>query len=105
MSKLSITAEIIHGIESRTVTVKGQYARTLRALGEAGTKGITALEVSSTWALRLAHYIHILKRKYGLPIRLEWEKHDGAAGPGKHGRYFLDAVAHIISDSEKREAA
>jgi len=105
MSKLGITAEIIYGIENRTVTVRGQYARTLRALIESGRKGITALEVSSTWAMRLAHYIHILKREYSLPIRMEWEKHDGAAGPGRHGRYFLDAQASIIANSELREAA
>jgi hypothetical protein len=105
MSKLRITAEIIHGIETRTITLKGQYARTLRALAEAGSKGITALEVSNTWAMRLAHYIHILKREHSLPIRMEWEKHNGAAGPGRHGRYFLDAQASIVANSEFREAA
>ena len=105
MSKLCITAEITHGIEARIVGVRGQYARTLRALIDAGSKGITALEVSKTWALRLSHYVHILRRDYSLPIRMEWEPHESAAGPGKHGRYFLDASARIISDSEKREAA
>lgn len=105
MGKLVIVAEIFLGIETRKISVRGQYARTLRALIEAGSKGITALEVSKTWALRLSHYVHILRRDYSLPIRMEWEPHESAAGPGKHGRYFLDASARIVSDSEKREAA
>lgn len=100
-----MTAEIAYGIETRIVTVKGQYARTLRALIDAGPKGVTALEVSKSWALRLSHYVFILRREHGLPIRLEWEAHDGAAGPGKHGRYYLDAIARIVSDSERQVAA
>lgn len=103
--KRTITAEIILGIETRNVTVRGQYARMLAALIEAGAKGVTSLDVSRTWALRTSHYIHILRRDHGLPIRMTWEAHDGASGPGRHGRYHLDAPARIIADTEKREAA
>jgi hypothetical protein len=80
--------------------VEGQFARTLIALHEAGDRGITALEMSS-WALRLAHYVFML-RKAGLAIDMEREKHEGQA-PGLHGRYFLRTGIHILS--EMRSAA
>jgi hypothetical protein len=89
----------------RNIALVGQYARTLRAMIEAGPKGITALDVSGSWALRLSHYVHILRREHLLPIRMEWESHDGAAGPGKHGRYYLDATARVVSNVDSMEAA
>lgn len=80
--------------------VEGQFARTLHALVEAGQRGVTALEVGS-WALRLAHYILILRR-LGLVIDMQREKHGGSA-PGWHGRYVLQTGVQIID--ETREAA
>jgi len=65
-------------------TFKGREAQTIRALAEAGDKGVTALELSS-WALRLAAYVNVL-RKAGLDITTVREAHDG----GTHGRYILE---------------
>lgn len=86
----------------RICTVKGQEARTLLALCDAGARGITALEVS-TWALRLAHYCLKL-RKQGLSIPMEREDH---AGPvkGWHGRYRLETQVEILGEYSAKEAA
>jgi hypothetical protein len=106
MKRLRLQFIVIEADASeRNVTLVGQYARTLRELVEAGPKGLTALDVSGTWALRLSHYVHILRREYLLPIRMEWEPHDGAAGPGRHGRYFLDVTVRILPNPEAMEAA
>ena len=64
--------------------ITGRQLRTLRALLDAGAKGITALDVSS-WAYRLASYIYDLRHKHGLEIQTIEEPHDG----GFHARYVL----------------
>jgi len=74
--------------------VEGQEARTLEALHQAGTRGVTALDVSNTWALRLSHYVFKL-RKRGLAIDTERERHHGPV-PGTHGRYVLRSNIQII---------
>lgn len=88
----------------RDLVLVGQYARTLRALVEAGSKGITALDVSGTWALRLSHYVFVLRREHGLTITTDWESHDGASGPGRHGRYRLETPARLIGGDEQEAA-
>lgn len=87
MNKLTVTFAV--GAKSHVVT--GQIARTLRALVEKGQKGVTALEMS-TWALRLAAYVHILRTQCGLAIITLWENHPG----GKHGRYVLQTTVQIL---------
>lgn len=78
--------------ERREIEVTGaRFIQTLRVLVEAGARGTTALEMSS-WALRLAHYIHILRTKYGLDIETRNEPHEG----GTHGRYVLKSTVEII---------
>jgi hypothetical protein len=72
------------------LTVSGQVARALEALIARGSAGVTALEMSS-WALRLAHYIHVLRRKFGLAITIEREEHDS----GWHGRYRMRSTVVI----------
>jgi hypothetical protein len=62
----------------------GQNCKTLIALIEAKEKGITALEVSS-WAFRLAAYIHILRSQFNLEISTTDESHKN----GFHARYHL----------------
>ena len=64
-------------------TVSGQTARALLALVNAAGQGVTALEVS-TWALRLAAYVHSLRR-LGIAVNMLREAHPG----GWHGRYVL----------------
>ncbi|NCC61988.1 MAG: hypothetical protein EOM12_13855 [Verrucomicrobiae bacterium] len=70
---------------SRSFTCTGKAAKTLLALVTAGPHGITALELSNTWALRLSAYIYNLRHDYGLIIPVEREAHPG----GWHGRYVL----------------
>lgn len=81
------------------LTLKGQTARSLLALREAGLNGLTALEASS-WALRLAAYIHDLRR-LGLVIDMEREAHPG----GWHGRYRLRSPVTLLGDDSAMEAA
>ena len=84
----------------RSITVKGQTAKALLALVEAGPRGVTALEASS-WAYRLAAYCHDLRRKHGLSIRTDKENHPG----GWHGRHVLDSDVRIDEDDAEGEAA
>ena len=78
-SRLKVTASGPGGV----VTVSGQTARALLALVNAAGRGVTALEVS-TWALRLAAYVHSLRR-LGIAVSMLRETHPG----GWHGRYVL----------------
>lgn len=75
----------------REFEITGQVAKTLLYLVDSGKAGITALEVSS-WAFRLAAYVHILRSKYDLEIRTDKEPHQG----GYHARYVLITPVEII---------
>ncbi len=72
-------------------TVRGQTGKSLRALVNAGDKGVTALEVTC-WALRFAAYCHDLRHKHGLTIETLREDHDG----GWHGRHVLRSPVTIL---------
>ncbi|MBU6167259.1 MAG: hypothetical protein KGQ52_14190 [Alphaproteobacteria bacterium] len=71
--------------------VRGQTARALVALVQAGKAGVTALEVSN-WAYRLGAYVHRLRHENGLAIVTEREAHDG----GWHGRYVLRCPVTLL---------
>ena len=87
--------------ERREIEVTGaRFIQTLRALLEAGNRGTTALEMSS-WALRLGHYVFILRHKYGLDIETKTEPHDG----GHHARYVLHSQVRLIDADAGRAAA
>jgi hypothetical protein len=101
MSKLTLTAKVIEGDSMRPICVVGQFARTLLALTAAGPRGVTSLEIA-TWALRLGHYIFILRSQYGLDIEMVREPHEGPAGRGWHGRYFLRSHV-IVNDDGKHQ--
>lgn len=94
--KQIIHAQIPNGNGLLNVELVGRYAQTLSALIAAGPRGITALEMSS-WALRLAHYIHVLRKDYGLDISTEHENHGGQF-PGRHGRYRLHTRVRILDE-------
>ena len=80
--------------ERREIQVVGRFAQTLRALVEAGPKGVTALDLAH-WAVRLSHYVWVLRRRHGLHIDMVEERHGGDY-PGKHGRYFLRSQIRLI---------
>lgn len=87
-----LRARVFDGSGEREVTVTGnRNCQALRALVQAGQKGVTALELS-TWALRLAHYCYCLRKDYGITINTEYEEHDG----GFHGRYRLACRVEIL---------
>jgi len=88
----------------RDLVLVGQYARTLRALIQAGPKGITALDVANTWALRLGHYVFVLRREHDIDIETRREDHDGVAGKGWHARYLLHTRCKL-SGADEAEAA
>ncbi len=84
----------------REIVATGRYGQALKALVEAGDKGVTALEIS-TWALRLAHYVFILRTdpRYSLDIETRDEEHEvDGMGPGRHGRYFLRTTVKLVTD-------
>ena len=76
-----------------------QPRRALAALIQAGSKGVTALELSS-WAYRLGAYVHTLRHDYGLTIETLREPHDG----GWHGRYVLHTPCQIIGGAVRGAA-
>ena len=84
----------------RCITVKGQTAKALLALVEAGPRGVTAFE-AVTWAYRFAAYCHDLRRKHGLSVRTDKESHPG----GWHGRHVLESDVRIDEDRAQGEAA
>lgn len=86
-------------IDGRRFEVRGQTARTLLALVEAGDRGVTALEVSS-WALRLAAYAFDLRRNFDLDVATLREEHPN----GWHGRHVLRTPVRIVR-VETRDAA
>ena len=106
MGKLTVRARVFQGdglFDFRDIVATGRYAQTLKALIDAGDKGVTALEISS-WALRLSHYIDVLRKdsRYLLNIHTELEEHEfQGMGAGRHARYrILDRVELINAGQE-----
>jgi hypothetical protein len=76
-------------------SVFGKDAMALEALIDSGKSGVTALELSNTWALRLGAYVHRL-RGHGLDIETVREAHDDMGG--WHGRYILHSPVTILGE-------
>lgn len=87
--RFTLCATVRDGDGERCIVVRGQEARALLALVEAGPRGVTALECGA-WAFRLAAYCHALRRDHGLAIRTDRETHPG----GWHGRHVLES--HVV---------
>ena len=85
---------IITGPDGKAISATGQVARALRALVQAGARGVTALEISS-WALRLSHYIFVLRTRHALVIETIREPHGDGADGRWHGRYVLRSPVTI----------
>lgn len=98
MKRMILKASVMDGDGQRYITVRGQTAKTLKALVEAGPSGVTALEVS-TWALRLAAYCHDLRRWHCLDIVTQRESHPH----GWHGRHVLVTPVKIDSIEDGNE--
>lgn len=84
--------------------LKGQKAKTLKALIENGEKGCIALEISKTFALRLSEYIRALRRDclcggYNLNIITHKEPNP----TGWHGRYVLTDKVEILPNKPNNE--
>lgn len=95
-----VTEPAAWGPSERRIHVTGRrFIQTLIALVNAGHGGVTALEMSS-WALRLGHYVFILRRKYGLVIETQMEPHDG----GEQARYHLVSDVRIVVDADQTAA-
>lgn len=97
--RLCVKAKADIGGATYTFTVKGKTAKTLLALVKSQGKGITALELSNTWAVRLSAYIYNLRHKNGLEIRMYKESHPD----GWHGRYILRTPIKIIEHSKNNK--
>lgn len=79
--------------------LKGQKAKTLKALIENGHKGCTALEISKTFALRLSEYIRALRHDnlcggHNLNITTNKELNP----TGWHGRYLLNDDVELLEN-------
>ncbi len=81
-------------------TVRGQTAKALLWLSDAGKKGVTAQEVSS-WAYRFSAYCWDLRHKHGLTIVTHKESHEG----GWHGRHELTSPVTILDVKQPKKAA
>ena len=90
-----VTVAVSEGVGERSFEVRGRPAQTLLALVRASQGGITALEMAS-WALRLAHYVFVLRTEFGLDIETRRERHETSAGVGWHARYVLHSSVRII---------
>ena len=95
--KTRITATIWFDSQPKHIELKGQNARTLLALAQAGQKGITALDVSATWAYRLAAYVYDLRHDYSMDIVTQREEHED----GWHARYVLLTPVEILDADTK----
>jgi len=100
VKRVKITASYLTDEKRHTFIVQGQTAKALKALVEAGEKGVTALEAAS-WAYRFSAYCHDLKHKHGLNIRTDRESHEA----GWHGRHVLITPVTIENIEAEREAA
>ena len=88
--------------ERREIEVTGRIGQTLKALVAAGPKGVTALDLAN-WAVRLSHYIWVLRRRHGLDIATFEESHGGDY-PGRHGKYVLKSTVQLIDVGTDAEA-
>ena len=101
--RLVLWFKLIKNDQEVVFVLKGQKAKTLKALIENGKKGCTALEISKTFALRLSEYIRALRSDglaggYNLSITTNKEPNP----VGWHGRYILcDNVKIVNSPSNE----
>ncbi len=89
--------KLIKNDQEVVFVLKGQKAKTLKALIENGEKGCTALEISKTFALRLSEYIRALRHDclcggYNLNIITRKELNP----TGWNGVYFLTDKVEIL---------
>jgi mRNA-degrading endonuclease RelE of RelBE toxin-antitoxin system len=73
--KTPVMAIIYDEPKPRKVLLKRKVAQTLRALVDRGELGITALEMSNTWALRIADYVFSLRHNHKIGILMVREPH------------------------------
>ena len=100
MTRLHIAAEVIDGIETRTIELTGRDAWALASLVKAGARGCTPIDHPGP---RWSGYVHKLRRKYGVQVETIGERHGGQFA-GRHARYVLRSVVRIISTSAAESA-
>lgn len=91
---LTIEIDDNHDGKPRLEFLTGQFARAAEALIRNGDRGVTSLEISN-WALRLSHYIHVLRNRHNLVIETVMEDHFEPV-EGRHGRYILRTRCRIV---------
>jgi hypothetical protein len=101
--RLVVWFKLIKNDQEVVFVLKGQKAKTLKALIENGDKGCTALEISKTFALRLSEYIRALRSDGlagGCNLNIITNKETNPVG--WHGRYILcDNVKIVNSPSNE----
>lgn len=87
-----ITFRTLHDGEPRTLA--GRVGWMLLQLSQAGDRGLTTAELGP--GLRISEYIRRLRKRHGLLIATDVEKHGGAFA-GHHARYRLQTNVEVIS--------
>jgi hypothetical protein len=91
MNRLTVTVRAWRDGAERVFEVRGQTAKALLALVEAGQRGVTALECAARM-FRVEPHCHELRHRYGLDIATQRETHPG----GWHGRHVLLSAVQVI---------
>lgn len=96
ISKSNLTSNknsVLFSSNGKANLVRGKTAKALLWLVNAGKSGVTALEISNSWALRLSEYIRQLRHDHHLEIEtVRIPNKDGW-----HGRYILQSKVELIS--------
>jgi len=103
MTRLNMAVVTLSDGTQQPFSCVGRIAQTLEHLIKAGPAGITALEMAS-WAVRLSHYVWVLRHKHGLAIHTTFEEHRGDY-PGKHARYTLLSQVRLSNAEQEQDAA
>lgn len=86
--------------ERRVVILNGRVRWAIEELRKAGHAGRTGREaLGPRWAAYIWSAIHV----HGIPIRDEWEAHEGEH-PGKHKRWWLDCEVRPLPLSDRGAA-
>ncbi|WP_107675409.1 hypothetical protein [Agrobacterium sp. LAD9] len=88
--RIITTARILP--DGQPFNVVGRFGWMLKALVEAGERGVTPIDHP---APRHSAYVHRLRKDYGLLIETIDEKHGGPY-PGSHARYVIRTEVEII---------
>ena len=84
---------LVKNNQQKTIYLEGQNAKTLIALKQAKSKGITTFQANELKLLRLSSYIHILRHQHNINIITIRE------GKSRTARYVLIDLVELLQNS------